>query len=133
MTCVAKKPATKFTMEIGANCSSLMIGFVNKTSWNQNSSNYNNGHCWYATSSGLYGNNKVNGNSSFQSGGNSQGTKFGAVFDKKKKTISFYKNGVLLTPIAFDKLDSKAKLMPIIDCCTSGATFKFVKGKYKKK
>jgi len=89
MTAIGKKHCIKFTIELGASCSSLMLGFIPKAKFNQSGSNYNNGHCWYATSSGLYGNNKINNNSSFQGAGNSQGTKLGAAFDKKKRNYFF--------------------------------------------
>jgi hypothetical protein len=44
----------------------------------------------------------------------SNGTIFGAKFDRKKKTVSFYKDGVFIhTP--FGKIDKSLKLIPVIE------------------
>jgi len=81
-TAVAKKPTDKFTVECITNVGSYMVGFINKIQYNQSQSNYNTGHYWYCSSTGLYG----QGNRlSFSAGaGSNQGTKIGCLFDRKK-------------------------------------------------
>jgi len=83
-TAVAKKVTNKFTVELGPSVGSYMIGFIKKEIYNQNGSNYSSGHYWYCSSSGLYGPNQL---SFSYSGGCSQGTKIGVVFDPKKKKL----------------------------------------------
>jgi hypothetical protein len=128
-TAISKKPTTKFTVELGTGVGSYMVGFIKKQTYNQNSSNYSNGHFWYGSSSGLYGPNQL----SFSlSAGCSQGTKIGAVFIPKKGIVQFYQDGVYKGD-AFKNEEKKLKLHAAIDCCSSGSNFKFIKGKYKKK
>jgi len=90
-TAIAKKPCDKFTVELGTGVGSYMIGFITKSSYNQNASNYNTGHYWYCSSSGLYGQGT---RLSFSAGaGCTAGTKIGCVFNRKKLIISYVKDG----------------------------------------
>jgi len=90
-TAISKKPTDKFTVELGTGVGSYMIGFINKVSYNQNASNYNTGHYWYCSSSGLYGQGT---RLSFSAGaGCNAGTKIGCVFDRKKTIVSYLKDG----------------------------------------
>jgi len=129
-TAIAKKPADKFSVELGTGVGSYMIGFITKQSYNQNAANYNTGHYWYCSSSGLYGQGT---RLSFSAGaGCTAVTKIGVVFDRKKMIVSYIKDGNKVGD-AWQLSDKKIKLMPVIDCCTSGSQFKFIKGKYPKK
>jgi len=107
-----------------------MYGLCLLTKYNGNSYNYNSGHSWYCSSSGLYGSNFFNNSSSFPSGGSTQGTKFGLIYDPKKGLIHFFKNGDFIQT-GFQDL-KKLKLYPIIDASNSGSTFRFIKPKLKK-
>jgi len=107
-----------------------MVGFISKSSYNQSASNYNTGHYWYCSSSGLYGQGERLSFSA--SAGSNQGTKIGCLFIRKKMIISYYKDGTK-TGDAWKLTDKKIKLMPVIDCCSNAASFKFIKGKYPKK
>jgi hypothetical protein len=85
-----------------------MYGFCLENKYNQNASNYSNGHTWYVNSninynilgSCLYGiknlnigTNFYNNSTSFPSGELTSGTIYGCVYNKKKGEIYFYKNG----------------------------------------
>jgi len=127
---ISKKPHDKFTVELGTGIGSYMIGFIVKSSFNQNAANYNTGQYWYCSSSGLYGQGT---RLSFSAGaGCTAGTKIGCIFFRKKMVISYIKDGNKVGD-AWQLSDKKIKLMPVIDCCTSGSQFKFIKGKYPKK
>jgi hypothetical protein len=63
---------------------------IPKTSYNQNSSNYNNGYFWYSSSSSLYGQGTKLSFSVF--GGSTNGMKIGALFNRKKGIITFFKD-----------------------------------------
>jgi len=129
-TAVSKKPADKYTVECITNVGSYMVGFINKTQYNQSQSNYNTGHYWYCSSTGLYGQGE---RLTFSAGaGSNQGTKIGCLFDRKKLIISYYKDNAKIGD-AWKLTDKKIKLMPVIDCCSANASFKFIKGKYPKK
>lgn len=108
-----------------------MYGFCPDNKYTQSSSNYSNGHTWYVNSSCLYGSNFYNGSSSFPQGETTSGTIYGAVYNKKKGEIYFYKNSKFIQ-IGFVNLKN-LKMFPIIDSYDSNATFQFSKGKYKKK
>jgi len=124
-----KKHHDKFTVELGVSVGSYMVGYIPKTSYNQNAANYNSGYFWYSSSSSLYGTgNKLSFN---VMGGAAQGTKIGAVFNRKKGIITFFKDGANVGD-AFNSIDKKLKLFPCVDCCSSGSQFKFIKGKYGK-
>jgi len=129
--CISKKPTDKFTVELGTGCGSHMMGFIEKSRFQQNSTcNYNNGYFWYTNSSSLYGiGNKMSWGIQ---GGSSSGMKFGAVFDRKKGMITFFKD-LKKAGDSHNGVDKKIKFFATIDSCTSGAQYKFIKGKYPKK
>jgi hypothetical protein len=57
--------------------------------------------------------------------------KYGAYFNQKKGTISFYRNGSLLG-IAFENIkDINLKLVPVVDCYEDNAKFQFIKPNFK--
>jgi len=81
-TAISTKPHDKFTVELMSNAGSYMVGFISKASYNQSASNYNTGHYWYCSSTGLYGTGE---RLSFSAGaGSNQGTKIGCSFNRKK-------------------------------------------------
>jgi len=80
-TCISKKPVEKYAVECGSNFNPVMVGMIPKEKYQQNSSNYNTGHCWYVSSNYLYGQNVVGGTS--MSGSYSSGTVIGVEYFKK--------------------------------------------------
>jgi len=129
-TAISKKPHDKFTVELGTGVGSYMIGFIAKSSYNQNAANYTTGQYWYCSSSGLYGQGT---RLTFSAGaGCTAGTKIGCIFFRKKMIISYIKDGSKVDD-AWQLSDKKIKLHAAIDCCSSGSQFKFIKGKYPKK
>jgi len=129
-TCITKKPSDKFAVECGSYFNPVMVGMIPKEKFQQNSSNYNTGHCWYVSSNYLYGQNVTGGNS--MSGSYSAGSVIGMEFFRKKGVIGYYLNGSYIRD-AFQISDKKVKMFPILDVCGSGVSFKFVKPKFKKK
>jgi len=129
-TAISTKSIDKFTIELGSGVGSYMVGFILKSSYNQNAANYNTGHYWYASSSGLYGQgNRITFNAS---GGCNSGTKIGCIFNRKKLVITYCKEGSSVGD-GWQLNDKKAKFFAVVDSCTNGSQFKFIKGKYPKK
>jgi len=60
------------------------------------------------------------------------GVIYSAEYNKKKKTITFYKNGENLG-VAFANVDKKVELFPAFDFYNNGSTIEFVKFKNKVK
>jgi len=83
-TGITKKPSDKYAVEFGTNCSPVMVGYIPKEKFNQNSANYSIGHCWYVSSNYLYGQNMVSGNS-YTGGSYTQGSVIGVEFFRKKR------------------------------------------------
>jgi len=127
---ITKKPNDKYTIELCSYVTYYMVGFIEDNKYNQSSLSYNNGYCWYANTNTLYG--LSTGKQSWSvNGSTSQGTKIGCVWNKKKGTITFYKDNSKAGD-GWTGLDKKMKLFPVLDSCSSGVKFKFVKGKYPK-
>jgi len=83
---IAKKPQDKFAVQFGNGCNPVMVGFISKDRYNQNSANYNSGYCYYVSSSHLYGSNMVSG-SSYSGCQCNAGQIVGVEFFRKKKEL----------------------------------------------
>jgi len=107
-----------------------MMGFSPKDI-NKSSSNYTTkGYYFYLNGGTLYSQ-KGDSCRSFYSNSSSNNDVYGAVYDKKKGTITFYKSGASIG-VAFTDL-KKLDLYPAFDFYDFGSTAELIKGKYKKK
>jgi len=126
--------ASKFAIKFGASSSSMMLGFspkkINTSTFNYSSKGY------YLLVDGggyLYSQRGDNDKHMFDSCEITQGTIYGAKYDKKKKTISYYK-GTQFLGIGYNDVKLKKKedeLFPALEFTTANMVVDIVKPKFK--
>jgi hypothetical protein len=122
--------SNKWATKLGANCGYLMVGMAPKTIQKDTSNYSSNGYYLYTSTGGMYGTGGLS-NKSFTSSDYNQGTVYGFVYDKKKGTLTIYKNGTKLG-VAVDNI-KKLELYPAFDFYYQNATAELVKAKFSKK
>jgi hypothetical protein len=107
----------------------IKVGFGDKII-NKTSSNYtSHGYFFYLNGGTLYSK-SGDSSKSYVSNSSNNGDIYGAVFDKKKGEIKFYKGGKSLG-VAYQNL-KKLDLYPVLDFYNTGSSVQVVTGKYKK-
>jgi hypothetical protein len=120
-TILASK-SNKWATKLGQNCGYLMVGMAPKTI-NKDTSNYSsNGYYLYTSTGGMYGTGGLS-NKSFTQSDYNVGTVYGFVYDKKKGTLTIYKNGQKLG-VAVDNI-KKLELYPAFDFLLSRINSRF--------
>jgi hypothetical protein len=108
-----------------------MVGMAVAKSISKEGSNYNkSGFYYYVAGGSLYGDKGKNTSFNGQSGGYTAGTIYGLHYDKKKKKIMVYKNGVLLG-VGWEGVTDD--LSPCCDFSEPKSKIEIVKGKFKNK
>jgi len=129
-TAVGKKSNT-YSIKLGNQATYFMAGFADPSKLNKSSANYssNVGHYYYPSGNTLYG---IGSTGSISGGDCNQGTIYGFKYDKKKGTITIFKNGIFFY-VGWQNLKGIKGFAPVLDAYYSNSTYEFVKGKYKKK
>jgi len=126
------KKSNKFATKFGANCGTIMIGFA-RLDVNVNQSNYTVNGWYYYTSCGSIYSQDGDSNRSYTSVDNNVGTTYGFKYDKKKGTITIYRNqkslGVAVT--VKDKKVANKGLLPNFNFYNAGSVVELIKFKGK--
>jgi len=126
------KKSNKYATKFGNNCGTVMIGFA-RLDVNVNQSNYTVNGWYYYTSCGSIYSQDGDSNRSYTSVDNNVGTTYGFKYDKKKGTITIYRNqkslGVAVT--VKDKKTANKGLLPNFNFYTQGTVVELIKFKGK--
>jgi len=124
--------APKFAIKLGVCCNATMIGFAPKDINKAGNNNESKGYYLYLNGTGVLYSQAGDRGKNYASGLNGDiNDVFGGFYNKAKKTITFYRNGVSLG-VAYTNIDKKVPLYPAIDFSTQGSEIDIVKPKFKK-